>query len=191
MQPEEKIEKARQLLQPIKYKSFDIGFYVLKNGIDMGGEDFCENCIDAAVKEARNYHREQRKQIIEKYDKISEDGYYRHGKKKIAVTQKLVDRTKRYKLREYPARASFTFEGHDPDFGGGLEEPCCCGDCGEYFTCNFESDIEEVNHLLFIMPPDHQLTDRDKWEIDIALSNYKYATDDVKLLLDKIAEIIL
>jgi len=192
---EETIEKAIEKLQPINYNSFDTGYFVLKNGSDMGNSDYCENCIGEAVKEARKYHKEQREKIIAKYNLIETKGYCFHNGKKVKVagkyTKEQISKSKRSELKEYPAKATFTYEGHDPDFGGGLQEPCSCEDCGEYFTCNFEPNKDEAEHLLHLINHPEPLTDRDKWEIEIGLNNYRYVKDDVKPLLGQVAEKII
>jgi hypothetical protein len=190
-----KIEQAVELLKPINYNSFDVGYYVLQNGSDMGNSDYCENCIAAAVKEVRTFHKEQRQKILDKFKQISETGYFKVGRKKVNVkakyTEKEIAKAKRYELKEYPAKASFTYEGHDPDFGGGLTEPCTCEGCGEAFTCSFTPNKEEAEYLLEIVNNKEELSDRNKWELDIALYNYDYTDDDVKLILDKVVERLL
>lgn len=185
------IKKAIKKLQPINYDSFDTGYFVLKNGNDMGNSDYCINCIREAVKIARQDHREERKKIIEKLDKIRSDGFYYNNRKKIKVTGKEIQKAKRYQLKEYPARASFIYQGHDPDFGGGLQEPCGCENCGAYFTCNFQPNKDEAKHLLHLVTDPTPLPDREKCEIDIALSNYRYVKDDVKKILIQVAKKIL
>lgn len=190
-----KIEKALQILKPINYKSFDTGYFVLLNGRDMGNSDYCENCIDEAVKEARKFHKEQRQKVLDKFKEISETGFFKVGRKKVNIkakyTGKEIAKAKRYELKEFPAKALFTYEGHDPDFGGGLKEPCGCENCGEYFICNFEPNKEEAEHLLFLVNHADGLNDKDKWEIEIALDNYEYADDDAKPILDKVVEKLL
>src|SRR5688572_16195154 len=132
---------AREILQPINYNSFNVGYYVLLNGIDMGGSDYCENCINNAVKVARKYHREQRQKVLDKFKEIDDTGFYKTGRKKVNVKEKYskseIAKAKRVELKKFPAKASFNYQGHDPDFGGGLYEPCTCEGCGEAFTCDF------------------------------------------------------
>jgi len=189
-----KIERALKFLKPIEYKPFDIGYFVLKNGSDMGGADYCEYCIDEAVKEARKFHKEQREKVLDKFRQIAETGYFKIGRKKIQVKNKYtkteINKAKRYELKEYPAKASFTYEGHDPDFGGGLTEPCVCAGCGEAFNCDFTPNEEYAKYLLEIVT-EKDFDDRNKWEINIALSNYDYTNNKVKSLLAKIADKLL
>jgi hypothetical protein len=88
MSNEEIINKAKELLQPITYEPFPVGYYVLRNGTDRGGSDYCENCIGDAVKEARKSHTEKRNSILDKYNQIKESGYFKVGKKKIITAGK-------------------------------------------------------------------------------------------------------
>ncbi len=185
------IEEAIKKLQPINFEPHPIAYFVVKNGQDMGQEDYCENCIGDAVKEARVFHKEQREKIKAKYLLIETKGYCFHNGKKVKVKGKYTDKqiviSKRGELKEYPAKSTFTYEGHDPDFGGGLHRPCSCENCGDYFMCNFEPDKEEIENLLSIVNNPKPLTDIDKWEIEIALSNYQYVEDNVKPLLMRVS----
>lgn len=189
------IDEAIKKLQPINYESFSTGYFVLMNGKDMGNSDYCENCIDDAIKIARKSHKEKREEIKTKYTLIETKGYCFHNGKKEKVKGKYTDKqiasSRRSELKNYPAKATFTYEGHDPDFGGGLREPCSCENCGEYFTCNFEPSMDEAKHLLHIVNNPKPLTHRDKWEIEIALNNYQYVKDDVKPFLERVAEKII
>ncbi len=191
----EKIEKAIELLKPIKYEPNYVGYYVLRNGEDMCGEDYCENCIDTAVKEARNYHKEQRKLIKAKYDLIETKGYcFHNGRKKIVkgkYTVKQIKDSKRSELKEYPAKAKFTYEGHDTDFGGGRAYPLTCENCGEYFDTNFEPSSDEAKFLLEDFKDGYPLSESLKWKLDIAFSNYTYLDEDAKTILLLIAEKII
>ncbi len=194
MEPEKIIERAIKLLQPIKYESFDIGYFAMKNDCDMGGQDFCINCIDEAVELEKKSYEVKRASIISKFKQIEEKGYFKQGRKKNQVKGKYTPRQiadgKRIELEEYPEETVFSYEGHDPDFGGGLQEPCSCDSCGEYFTCNFQPNEEEAQHLLTIFSK-QKIADRDKWECDIALRNYQHTKDNVKSVLYKVAECII
>jgi len=178
----EEIEKAIELINPINYKPHEIGYYVVKNGNDEGGSDYCENCIPKVVKESREYHKTERKRIIEKFATISANGFYYNKKKKVKVAESEIAKAKRYQLKEYPAKATFTYEGHDPDFGGGLREPCSCAECGEPFSCSFTPDLEEAERLLEGVNVG-DISDREKWELDIAFYNFQYCKDDVQKIL--------
>lgn len=175
------IERTKIVLSPIKYEPHYPAYFVTLNGSDLGGSDFCKNCINKAVKDARKYHNERRSEIIKKHDNALKIGKY-----------KVIDivKSKRSQLKYYPAKASFTYEGHDPDFGGGLREPCLCDGCGEPFQCSFEADKEEAEHLLRIVESG-ELDEREKWEFDVALSNFKYLDQDVKKVLLKAASVFL
>jgi hypothetical protein len=187
---EEIINKAAELIQPINYEPFDTGYYVVMNQKDEGGSDYCINCIKDAVKAARKYHFEQRQQIKDDYDKLLTKGIWRGKKVKEKYSQSDIMRSMRSKLKEYPAKASFTYEGHDPDFGGGLSEPCSCAECGEPFQCSFTPDLDEANRLLEDINTG-DLSDRRKWEYDIAFYHFEYCDDDVKEVLVQVANSII
>ncbi len=190
-----KIEAAIKLLEPINYEPFEYGYFVLKNDDDMGDSDYCINCIDSAVKEASKYHKFERARIIEKFKQISKFGCFKQGEKMVFLndryTKKQISDAKRNELKEYPTKAVFTYEGHDPDFGGGLTEPCSCNNCGEYFVCNFEADKNEAEHLLYIVGFPDTLTEKEKWELNGAFDNYAHVSDEVKKILVQVAEKIL
>ncbi len=175
------IERAQEALQPIKYEPHYPGYFVKMNDIDQGGSDFCEKCIEQAVKDARKWHKEQRAEIIKKHEKALASGKYSEAQ---------IKKSKRSQLKDYPAKASFTYEGHDPDFGGGLQEPCTCEGCGEPFQCAFEASKEEAEHLLRIVEGG-ELDDRDKWEFDIALYHFQYVKPEVQGILLRAATVFL
>ncbi len=189
------IEQAIKLLQPINYKPFDTGYYIVKNGDDTGSEDYCIECIDDAVKEARTLNILKRNQILNKFKSIEKFGYFKQGRKVIRVKPKYSDteilKAKRNELKDYRAGSKFTYEGHDPDFGGGLNEPCSCENCGEFFICNFEPDKDEAERLLDTVTNYQPLSDRDKWELEIALGNYQYAESEAKPILELVAKKII
>ena len=137
-----KVELAIEALSPITYEPHYIAYFVLKDGCDLGGEDYCINCIKEAVNSASD-----------------KSGY-------------------------------FTYEGHDPDFSGGRSEPNRCANCGEPFQTEFTPDLEEAKHLLFAAKS-RVISDQSKWEIDIALTHYKYCNPDVQLILDKVIDKII
>lgn len=192
----DKIKKAIELLKPINYKPFDTAYYVTKDERDMGNSDYCENCINEQVKIDKDYHLKKRAEIIDKYNQIEKYGYFKIGRKKIQVKGKYSDykikQSKRHELKDYRLKSIFSYEGHDPDFGGGLHKPCSCENCGEYFTCNFEPDKDEAEDLLDILKNNESISDCIRWELDIALFNYQYIKDDnTKKIMTKVAELII
>ncbi len=178
---EDKIEKALQILKSNTYEPFSTGYFVRMNQVDMGGSDFCEHCIKGAVKAARKLHKEQRAAIMEKYAIASESNTYPANE---------LARSRRVALKEYPAIASFTYEGHDPDFGGGSTEPNTCGECGEAFETEFTADMQEAEELLRIAK-DKDMSERNKWEISIALRHYEYSKEDVQSILMNVVDLLL
>ena len=61
------IEKAIELLPATTYEPNEVGYFVKRNDVDMGDEDFCYKCIGKAVYKERKYHREGRLKIIQKF----------------------------------------------------------------------------------------------------------------------------
>lgn len=189
--PSEIIEKARELLQPITFEPHDTAYFVTQNESDMGNDDFCINCIDSAVKEARKYHKEKRQSILAKFKEIEETGFFngQNIKEKYSVAE--IKKAKRYELKDYPSKVKYGYEGHDPDFGGGEKSAKTCSDCGEYFYTNFKPDLEECNYLLEEYGDGSEVSDSLKWKLDIAFYNWEYLDDDAKSVLLSIAEKIV
>jgi hypothetical protein len=189
------IEKAIKLLSPINYKTFDTAYYVTKDDTDMGYSDYCEKCIDEAVKKAKEYHLERRNEIVAQYKQIEKYGFFRIGRKKVQVKGKYsenqIKQSKRSKLKDFRLKSKFSHEGHDPDFGGGLSEPCSCDNCGEYFTCVFVPNKDQANRMLDIVNSEDAISDIEKWELEGGLSAYEYIeNNDVKNILIEVANII-
>lgn len=136
------IQKAIESLQPISFEPHYIAYFVLKDGCDLGGEDYCINCIQEAVDAAKRDN------------------------------------------------AVYSYEGHDPDFSGGCHEPNCCSNCGDPFQTEFTANEEEAKHLLRLVSKKN-ITDRDKWELEIALYHYQYSKPKVKNILARIASKLL
>lgn len=190
------IKMAMKNLEPIKYKTFDVAYFVLKDGDDMGNSDYCENCINDAVKEAKDYHLKRRNEIIDKYNQIEKNGFFKIGRKKIQVKGKYSDnkikKSRMYELKDYRLKSKFSYEGHDPDFGGGLREPHSCENCGEYFTCTFVPSEEEANRILDVVNSEDTIIDIDKWVVYEGLSSYQYVKESniKKILLEASKKII-
>jgi hypothetical protein len=76
-EPSEIIEKATEILHPIKYEPHHTGYFVLMNGRDMGNEDYCEKCISDAVKNCKkNFTKSKDKKVLDKFKEITETGFY-------------------------------------------------------------------------------------------------------------------
>jgi len=185
------VEKAAELLRPIKYEPHYTAYFVTMNGRDMGNEDYCKSCINDAVKSARKFHKEERQKVLNKFKEIAETGFWNGINIKEKYSEKEIDKAKRYELKEYPARASFSYEGHDPDFGGGESYPKTCESCGDYFDTNFEPQIEEANWLLEDFDDGINLSETLKWKLDVAFYNFNYLKKEVQKILLSIAEKIV
>lgn len=188
------LENAIELLPASTYEPHHIGYFVKQDDEDMGDEDFCENCIDDAVKSAKKNNKERRLEILDKYKQIEETGFY-NGKDCSHYPKDLIASSKKTELKEHSKKSKFSSEGHDPDFGGGQNEPISCEGCGHYFYTNFEPDEDCANRLLEDLN-DGDLTKKDyseslKWKLEIAFSNYNYVESDVQQILLKCAELVI
>ena len=188
------LENAIELLPVSTYEPNHIGYFVKQDDEDMGNEDFCENCIDDAVKSAKKENKKRRLEILDKYKQIEDTGFY-NGKDCSHYPKDLISSSKKSELKEHPKKSKFSHEGHDPDFGGGESEPKTCEGCGHYFYTNFEPDKDCANRLLGdlndgdLMKDDYK--ESLKWKLEIAFSNYEHCDDDVKEILFKCAEIVV
>lgn len=185
------IEAAIEALQPINYDTHSVGYFVKVNDEDMGGEDYCENCIGEALDEYRRNYKKERAKIKRQFKSISEKGYYMQNSKKIEVTGYTKEQLKaeeNRRLEEYPSNAVFTYEGHDTDFSGGSHEHLTCEGCGEIFSCDFTPDEEQVKWMEDFQ---NDISERSKWILEVGLRNYKYVEDELKPRMIKVAEKII
>ncbi len=186
------VKKAIDLLYPINYQPFEYAHFVTMNDSDMGNDDYCENCIGAAIKEARKLNKSQRQELTEQAAKMIAEGFYLSQKKKVQITELQVLKWKRDRLKEWPAKAKFGSERHDPDFGGGLNKPCTCEKCGRYFQCSFTPDKEQAQRMLDDVKNAGEWPDETKWTLETGLYNYAYVEDsEAQDLLYQVAETIL
>ena len=188
------IEKAIELLPTCFYEPNHTGFFVKQDDEDMGNEDFCEACIDDAVLEAKNNNKARRNEILNKYKQIEETGFY-NGKDCKHYPKELIESSKKSELKEYPKKSKFTYEGHDPDFSGGQQEPLSCPECGDYFYTNFEPDLDCAERLLEDLKENclsnKKYKEELKWKLEIAFGNYRYCEADVQEILLQCAEIVI
>jgi len=193
MDTEKIIERATELLYPIGFEPEDIGYYIRLNGEDMG-ETFCGDCIKGEVKLVKREQKRKRQEVLAKYKEIDETGYYRGTNIKGLYGDAEIKKSKRYELKDYPAKNIIVVESCDPDFGGGATEPKYCHECGQYFYTDFEPDLECAERLFeyfFEEFEEGALSPSFKWELSIAFQNFIYLEDDVKDVLIKIANKII
>ena len=189
------IEKAIKLLPSITYNPDDIAYFVKQDDVDMGDANFCYKCIIKEIYRARRYNKECRLNIIKKFEEIENTGFF-NG---VNIKEKYPDldlvKAKKDELKRHPLKTKFTFEGHDPDFGGGENEPLCCFGCGEYFYTNFEPDLDCAKRLLQDLNDEDLLKKkyREKLirKLGIAFGNYKYCEANAKEILLQCAEIVI
>lgn len=184
------IELAISFLEKNEYKPFEIAYYVRQDDSDGGGEDHCINCIKDAVKVQRKFHFAQREEIKKEFEELISTGVWRGVKQKEIPPQNKLRQEMRRRLKKYPAKAKFTYEGHDPDFGGGLTEPKQCPDCGEHFDVEYKISADELKHVEQ-WESFNDLEDRDKYILYRTLNYYDYQPEDMRKRLDALAAIII
>lgn len=185
------IEAAKLKLRPIKYEPESVGYYVLEDGIDMGNEDYCRKCIPASVKYAKKLNKDQAKKIEEKYQEIFTTGFYKGQDILSNYTNEQIELSKKIELEKWPLSAKFSFMGHDPDFGGGRQEPLTCEGCGNLFHTNFETSEEYAKILLEDYGKGKYINQKLKWKLDIAFGNWEYSEEEAKPILLQIAKSII
>jgi hypothetical protein len=185
------IEKAKASLQPITYKAEIWGYFVKHDDVDMGNEDYCRKCIPNAVKEAKASYLKERQKIIDKYNEIEQTGMFKGNQIKGVYSDERINNSKNVELEDYPANAKFSFEAHDPDFGGGLTEPLCCPSCGRYFETGFIPDLEESKQMLEDYDYSKRLTPRLKYILDHVFFYYEHLGNDEKEIFLTIAKRVL
>ena len=190
MEDEAIIEKAQELLRPIEFDPPCVGYYIRKNGDDMG-ETFCADCIKEQVKSARKHHKLERQRILIDFATLERTGKWRGKRLKKALSSDEIKKAKRFHLKEYPSKVVFEVEGCDPDFGGGETEPRCCDSCGDYFHTNFCPDLECATYLLEDFDAGKELLPHLKWKLDIAFYNYCHTEKEVQEILMQIAKRII
>lgn len=188
------IDAALKFLENNKYKPFETAYFIRRDDTDMGNEDFCHECIKNEVKRCKEENIKKRVWINSKYDLIEAKGYFftEHGTKvliKEKHTPVYLEKCRRYELKQYPAKAKFTYEGHDPDFGGGLTEPKTCAGCGEYFDVYFTINDYELGYVedYNVFEPD----DRLKFYLHRILEYYQYCKPDIQTRLKNLADKII
>ena len=174
--------EARDLLDN-SFEPHQIAYFITKNGNDEGGEDYCINCIKKQVKEARKAYKQERQAIIDKYKPYEQSGKYSESE---------IKKSLKYALTEYPVKVKFSAEGHDPDFGGGRNEPATCAECGEYFETNYYPDLEETNYLFDEFADGKEISPELAWKLRIVLYNFddKYDAEIQSILLTIAKKII-
>lgn len=184
------IELAIEFLEKNKYEPFQIAYFVRVNDEDEGGEDFCENCIDDEVKRCRKRNLDKRTEIKNDFETLISTGVWRGKRERKKYSESELRKEMRRRLKEYPAKAKFTYEGHDPDFGGGLTEPKQCPDCGEHFDVEYKISSSELDYVEK-WEKVNELDDRDKYILYRTLNYYDYQPEDIRKRLDILANRII
>ena len=102
MEFQELKDKAKELLEPFEqryYATLSDVHWVTQDNHDVEG-DYCENCIEKAVKNARKSLKEERQKVLAKYKEIEETSKFNGEKIKGKYTDAEIKKAKRYKLKE-------------------------------------------------------------------------------------------
>ena len=144
MEFQELKDKAKELLEPFEqryYATLSDVHWVTQDDHDIEG-DFCEKCIDKAVKNARKSLKEERQKVLAKFKEIEETGKYNGKKIKGKYTDVEIKKAKRYELKELGiSKFSSTY-----NYGGGYE-------ADDFRTC--EICDKELN--ISILPNDQNI----------------------------------
>ena len=127
-------DQALGLLTPFEnrfYPTLSDVHWVTNDGHDLEG-DFCENCIDQAVKNAEIEYKESKQKIIDKFTEIETKGTFNGKIIEEKFTEKQLKKAKKHELKELGKNDfSSTF-----NYGGGYEAE-------QFLTCNIcEKDLD-------------------------------------------------
>lgn len=118
-------DKAKKMLYSLasEYESTlsDV-HWITKNGHSVDG-DFCKNCIEKAVENAKLEHEKSRQEILSMYKEIKDTGFFK-GEKIIATPQQ-IEESMQYKLEQL---GETDFDS-TYNYGGGYE-------CDRFLTCD-------------------------------------------------------
>ncbi|GEM_PF-1194461 len=119
-------DKAKELLEPFEqryYATLSDVHWVRQNNRDIEG-DYCKNCIEKAVKNARKFLKEERQKVLAKFKEIEETGKFNGEQIKGKYTDAEIKKAKRYELKELGvSKFSSTY-----NYGGGYE-------ADDFLTC--------------------------------------------------------
>jgi hypothetical protein len=137
-------DKAKELLEPLEqryYTSLSDVHWVTQDGHDVEG-DYCENCIEKAVKNARKSLKEERQKVLAKFKEVEETGKFNGEQVKSKYTDTEIKKAKRYELKQLGVSKFSSTYNH----GGGYESD-------NFLTC--EICDKELN--ISILPNDQNL----------------------------------
>lgn len=144
MEFQELKDKAIELLEPFEqryYPTLSDVHWVRQDNHDVEG-DYCENCIEKAVKNARKSLKEERQKVLDKFRDIEETGKFNGEQIKGKYTDAEIKKAKRYELKELGiSKFDSTY-----NYGGGYE-------ADNFLTC--EICDKELN--ISILPSDQNI----------------------------------
>ena len=148
MEFQELKDKAKELLEPFEqryYATLSDVHWVTQDDHDIEG-DFCEKCIDKAVKNARKSLKEERQKVLAKFKEIEETGKYNGKKIKGKYTDAEIKKAKRYELKELGiSKFSSTY-----NYGGGYEAEnfLTCEICNKELNISILPSAQNLQYIL-------------------------------------------
>jgi len=141
-------EKALELLEPFErryYPTLSDVHWVRQDDHDTDG-DYCEKCIDKAVKNARKELREARKKVLDKFKEIEETGKFNGQIIKGKYTDAEIKKAKRYELEQLGISKFGSAYNH----GGGYEHDSflTCDICGQELNISILPNEDNIQYVI-------------------------------------------
>ena len=141
-------DKAKELLEPFEerhYNTLSDVYWVRQDNHDLES-DFCKNCIDKAVKNARKEFNTNKQKVNSKFKEIEETGYYQGIQIKGKYTDEDIVKAKKYELKELGvSKFDSTY-----NYGGGYESESflTCEMCGKELNISILPNEENIQDCI-------------------------------------------
>ena len=141
-------DKAKELLEPFEqryYSTLSNVHWVTQDDHDVEG-DYCEKCIEKAVKNARKSLKEERKKVLSKFKEIKETGKFDGEQIKGKYTDAEIKKAKRYELDKLGvSKFSYTY-----NYGGGYESDSflTCEICDKELNVSILPNTQNIEYVL-------------------------------------------
>ncbi len=144
MENQEIIDKAIELLGPFEgryYATLSDVHWVEQDECSIDG-DYCENCIEKAVKNARKSLKEEKQKVLAKFKEIEDTGKFNGQKIKGKHTDSEIKKAKSYELKKLGvSKFSYTY-----NYGGDYEcdSFLYCDICGKELNISILPNEQEI-----------------------------------------------
>lgn len=148
MEFQELKNKAKKLLEPFEeryYKTLSQVYWVRQDNHDVEG-DYCEKCINKAVKMARKSLNEDRAKVLSKFKEIGETGKFNGVQIKGIYTDAEIKKAKKHELKELGvSKFSSTC-----NYGGGYESHDfrCCEICDKELNISILPNCQNIEYAI-------------------------------------------